>query len=918
MPPMPKILVTILTAATLSGLVGCSGGPGHTAQKKSALTVPLPPVTQFVILASRSASFDDRTVVTGGHIGVAPGGGATTPNTLTAGIDTHIGVGEVLLAPQVVLRERATTGEIGTNALNAPRSAVTGPTSAYLAPPAQPTPGTITAGSNTVTVNSGQTVSLAAGAFGAVTVNGTLNLSGGLYQFRSLRINNDARVVARASSIVRVAGVVTGLDRAHLTAGTLAPSALRLIVGGATDALVLGNDVQLTALVDARGDFRAGDRLIFNGSIAGRDVIIGHDCRIGWSGGFGCGSNASCTDNNACTTDSCVDLQCARVALANGTSCSDGNACTRTDGCQAGRAWGRTRWRARPPIRATSRGSAARRRACAPTRRRRMGRPAMTTTPAREPTAAWPASASGATRSSASPPTSATTWGAATRPRRSARIRPKRTGQRATTATSAPRETCARPGYARAPTPTTVASVCSATPTGTGSTTAPTAVSSIRSRARLGSAGVACPKRTPMATGSRTVTTSVPRTRTCSTRGCAGARTTRHRRGRLATTASAAASSPATGRGSAETRAPARRSPAASPSSSRTSTTSSARGRSPGTRPLGACRSIQTGLVQIDSEAEDRFVAQNVVVPASWTAGNDRAVGGDWRWATPASDSGDRFWVGDAGGSRYFARYTAWAAGSPTETGPSSASIDTTAVWTGQSCDTSLGFVCEVPIGHTVDVLMTHPKSACEILGISCPPASFDQCMPAATVFGSLTTDKVNSTIDACFKACPDTEPSTPSDDCLKACQSPFDPPQHGSTCAADTTLGACALASTTSPLHACSTDADCAAPFVCGFFYECRATGSATGNCQAVRRRRRSEPQRPGEGLRHGRRRLPEEQLGRLPAAVQRRRHLRDPESADDARLRPGIEPHLRRLRPGDRLRAARRGGHRPLPRPG
>ena len=293
------------------------------------------PVSQFVVLASRSTSFDDRTDVTGGSVGVAAG----ASNTLTAGSDTHIAVGRVLLSPVVVLRERATTGEIGSNAITAPPSAVTGPRSAYVAPPPQPVPGTITAGATPVTVNAGQTVNLAPGAFGAVNVNGTLNLSGGLYQFQSLRVNNDARVVALASSTVRVSTTVTALDRTRIvSAGSLGAGALRLIVGSTAAAVTFGNDGQLTALVDARGDVRAGDRFIFSGAIAGRDVIIGHDGRLalGTGGGFQCANNANCNDNNTCTTDTCSDTVCARVTLPNGAMCNDSTLCTQTDRCQAG------------------------------------------------------------------------------------------------------------------------------------------------------------------------------------------------------------------------------------------------------------------------------------------------------------------------------------------------------------------------------------------------------------------------------------------------------------------------------------------------------------------------------------------------------------------------------------------------------
>ena len=61
-----------------------------------------------------------------------------------------------------------------------------------------------TAGTTAVTVNPGQTQTLAPGDYGNVTVNGTLNLSGGTYEIQSLRVGPDGRLAANAASTVRV------------------------------------------------------------------------------------------------------------------------------------------------------------------------------------------------------------------------------------------------------------------------------------------------------------------------------------------------------------------------------------------------------------------------------------------------------------------------------------------------------------------------------------------------------------------------------------------------------------------------------------------------------------------------------------------------------------------------------------------
>src|SRR5262245_31426483 len=90
-------VIGLLLLVGLAPLAGCAADTDAIETKSAALTVPVPAVTQFVVMASRSASFGDRAQVIGGDLGVAPSGTAT-PNTLLAGFDSRVGVGEVLLA----------------------------------------------------------------------------------------------------------------------------------------------------------------------------------------------------------------------------------------------------------------------------------------------------------------------------------------------------------------------------------------------------------------------------------------------------------------------------------------------------------------------------------------------------------------------------------------------------------------------------------------------------------------------------------------------------------------------------------------------------------------------------------------------------------------------------------------------------
>jgi streptogramin lyase len=326
-------------SALFAFVVGCSDSDGQpSARSSQSLTVPLPTINQYVVMASRNATIGARANVSGGDVGIS----STATNTFTGNIDARVAVGEVLIAPRVILMDRVVAGEIGANFMNIAPTATTGPRSAYVAPPAQPVPtGSFTPGTTNVTVNGGVTQTLAAGSFASVNVSGILNLSGGTYTFANLRLNPDARLIALAASTVRVQTGIAAADRSRLQAPTPQPAGnLRLIVNGTidgpTNSLSLGTDVQLRALVVARNVFVTGDRLLGSGAVAAQDVILGNDAALAFNTGFGCTTAADCNDNNACTADSCVNAVCVNTASPNGTPCSDGNACTQTDTCQAG------------------------------------------------------------------------------------------------------------------------------------------------------------------------------------------------------------------------------------------------------------------------------------------------------------------------------------------------------------------------------------------------------------------------------------------------------------------------------------------------------------------------------------------------------------------------------------------------------
>jgi alpha-tubulin suppressor-like RCC1 family protein len=293
--------------------MGGGEGAEAIAQTSRAITVS-PPASAFVILARHGVSFRDRATISGGHVGVRASG-TGTPNTMTTGINSHVTVGRELMAESVSFGAGSVVGNIDANIIAATGS-TTGAQSPFVSPPVPPLPGTAAPGTTAVTVNSGQTRTLAPGAFGVVTVNGTLNLSGGTYNFSSLSVNNDARVVALGASVVRLSTGVTALDRSHLiVAAGLHADSLRIEASGTVNANATGaslaNDVELRAFVITRNAFRAGDRLVASGVIAAQDVVVGFDAQLAFDTGFfGCSTNADCNDGNSCTVDSCVANRC--------------------------------------------------------------------------------------------------------------------------------------------------------------------------------------------------------------------------------------------------------------------------------------------------------------------------------------------------------------------------------------------------------------------------------------------------------------------------------------------------------------------------------------------------------------------------------------------------------------------------------
>jgi hypothetical protein len=325
-------------AAAASGvlllLVGCSGSDGFQTVRSREFSRAAPlDVRGFLILATNQVHLSDGSQISGGHVGA----GAPTDAAVKVASDSRLSLGNAVLGQKVVLGTRTEAGIVYAQELVA-SSATVEALLPFEAPPAVPAVTAFDAGSTPVVVASGESLVLDAGAFGSVTVSGTLRLSGGSYALADLDFANDAALVADAPSVVRVAGHVTGEHRVQIgTSPELGASALRLIIAATStkDGRVsLGNDAHLSALVLASAGVTVGHRLVGAGVLGAANVELGHDASFVFETGFECNADAGCNDGNPCTVDTCVDGQCNYPPRTNDSACAtpEGN----TGTCQSG------------------------------------------------------------------------------------------------------------------------------------------------------------------------------------------------------------------------------------------------------------------------------------------------------------------------------------------------------------------------------------------------------------------------------------------------------------------------------------------------------------------------------------------------------------------------------------------------------
>jgi hypothetical protein len=348
------VAATLAAAVAVIAVVGCSSSEPapNLVVAESALNAN-PQITNFVVYGQNSATLRDRTVLSGGDVGVRAKG---TGPFLVSGYELALAAGvrvdttRNLIANRVLL-QGARVGDVQTNTLTVQNGGTYAKKYAFpSAMPALPALAPVSPGTAPLAVKGSATLVASPGSYGAVTIGyqGVLQLKGGVYQLASLRLDNEARIEALAPVQVRVAGRFGALDRVWIGAATgvtLTAGDLRIEVAGkngssgsladAPKAVAFGNDATIRAVtLVPNGTLQAGQRTTLAGALLGRDVFVDTDSKVTFESGVAALPCAQlCDDGNPCTKDTCSGQACAHALVAAGTSCSDGNACNGAETC---------------------------------------------------------------------------------------------------------------------------------------------------------------------------------------------------------------------------------------------------------------------------------------------------------------------------------------------------------------------------------------------------------------------------------------------------------------------------------------------------------------------------------------------------------------------------------------------------------
>ena len=328
------------TAAALSGDSGSDAGPAS------------PSIGSFAVYVTEAIEMNSGALVTGCNVGVQNttgpflGGGAAAYFNSGATIQST----QTLYAYSTYLNSGVSLGPLDTNVLTAHSGSTHGTVSTFPAMPAPPSTPSATAGTTSVTLNSGQSRTLAAGAYAGVTVNSgaTLSLTGGTYVFSSLTLNSNATMAVSAATTVSVTG--SGSFNSGSFAGPASGSGLTakslVLYFDGSSAINLNSGALLQALVVATSAKVTVNTSGFTGAIAAAQLVMNSGATVTCQDGFGslvssgdlcagvtCTASDQCHVSGVCNSSTGV---CSNPTASNGTACDDGNACTLTDACESG------------------------------------------------------------------------------------------------------------------------------------------------------------------------------------------------------------------------------------------------------------------------------------------------------------------------------------------------------------------------------------------------------------------------------------------------------------------------------------------------------------------------------------------------------------------------------------------------------
>ncbi|MBI5495034.1 MAG: hypothetical protein HY904_08390, partial [Deltaproteobacteria bacterium] len=374
--------------ATLVVLAGCARVEGDAAVtvpqpvQHQALTTS-PSLGRFVLLAEDRVETGPRSVVRGGDIGSR---GSDEEWNVVIGNRGRVEGGNILAA-SVKLRHGAVVEDVQTERFSGGDATHGLVVPLVVTVPELPAASAVAPGHADVRVRPRMSRTLAPGRFDAVEVSsrGTLRLTGGVYEMRTLEVGANAHIEASAPTELRVQGSVR-IGRGAVVGATSGTARdLRIESGAGTpernrgehdddeegeehedhacgSPVEIQEEARVTALVlapDAR--VHVGRQVLLVGAIAGRGIHLGPRAEVSFQGGFGggctpqlcddgdacngvesCDSAGVCAagvppavdDGNPCTVDGCDPASgVTHVASAAGTACGDGNACNGDEAC---------------------------------------------------------------------------------------------------------------------------------------------------------------------------------------------------------------------------------------------------------------------------------------------------------------------------------------------------------------------------------------------------------------------------------------------------------------------------------------------------------------------------------------------------------------------------------------------------------